>query len=54
MPVVVLLVNVALVAVKVVATAFVVVEFPTIKLVKLARRATRLEKNPLVLVLLVE
>lgn len=41
-------------AVRLVTVAFVVVEFPTMRLVKLARDATRLEKKPLVLVLLVE
>ena len=41
-------------AVKYVVTALVVVEFPTIRLVKLARVARRDAKNPLVLVLLVE
>ena len=39
--------------VKLLTTAFVVVEFPIIKLVKLAKVATRLEKNPFVEVLFV-
>ena len=45
---------VAVLAVKFVTVAFVVVEFPMIALVKLARVARSDEKNPLVLVLLVE
>ena len=40
--------------VRLVVTAFVVVEFPTTRLVMLARVAKREEMKPLVLVLLVE
>ena len=40
-------------AVNLLIVAFVVVEFPTIRSVILAKRATRLEKNPLVEVELV-
>jgi hypothetical protein len=48
------LVRRAFVAVKLVATALVVVELPTMRLVKLASVARSEEKNPLVLVLLAE
>jgi hypothetical protein len=44
----------AFVAVKLVATALVVVELPTMRLVKLASVARSEETKPLVLVLLVE
>ena len=44
---------VAVLAVRYVVTAFVVVELPTIKLVKLARVASNDAKKPVVLVLLV-
>ena len=47
-------VELLLVAVRLVIVAFVVVEFPTMRSVIEAKVATRDEKNPLVLVLLVE
>ena len=53
LPVMVEVPVVAVLAVKYVVTAFVVVELPTIKLVKLAKVATRDEKKPLVVVELV-
>ena len=54
LPVIVEVPTVCVLAVKYVVTALVVVELPTIKLLKLASVATRDAKNPLVEVLLVE